>query len=139
MSDTISRDAAIRALVQAHEETGVKTAQAIRIIRELPAADARDLIDRDKLIDFIMESDPEWCIKPIRPIFDYIKEMPSTQPERKKGKWIDNNGLYQCSACKHIWSELWWVESCPMDRMNKLMRYCPSCGAKMNEKETEDE
>lgn len=39
-----------------------------------------DLIDRDKLIDFIMESDPEWCIKPIRPIFDYIKEMPSAQP-----------------------------------------------------------
>lgn len=39
MSDMISRDAAIRALVQAHEETGVKTAQAIRIIRELPAAE----------------------------------------------------------------------------------------------------
>lgn len=57
--------------------------------------------------------------------------------ERKKGTWIDNDGLYQCSACKHIWSELWWVESCPMDRMNKLMRYCPSCGADMR-KETED-
>ena len=40
MSDMISRDAAIRALVQAHEETGVKTAQAIRIIRELPTVDA---------------------------------------------------------------------------------------------------
>lgn len=39
-----------------------------------------DLIDRDKLIDFIMESDPEWCIKPIRPIFNYIKEMPSAHP-----------------------------------------------------------
>ena len=44
-----------------------------------------DPIDRDKLIDFIMESDPEWCIKPIRPIFDYIKEMPSAQPEQR---WI---------------------------------------------------
>ena len=39
MSDTISRDAAIRALIQAHEETGVKTAQAIRIIREQPDAE----------------------------------------------------------------------------------------------------
>ena len=44
-----------------------------------------DLIDRDKLIDFIMESDPEWCVNPIRPIFDYIKEMPSAQPEQR---WI---------------------------------------------------
>ena len=42
MSDMISRDAAIRAMVQAHEETGVKTAQAIRIIRELPTADVEE-------------------------------------------------------------------------------------------------
>ena len=48
------------------------------------------------------------------------------------GEWIDNKGLYQCSCCKHIWSELWWVESCPIDRMNKIMHYCPNCGAKMD-------
>lgn len=51
--------------------------------------------------------------------------------ERKKGKWIVNKGLYQCSCCKHIWSELWWVESCPMERMYKIMPFCPNCGADM--------
>lgn len=39
MSDMISRAEAIKALVTLHAETGVKTAQAIRIIRELPAAE----------------------------------------------------------------------------------------------------
>ena len=58
------------------------------------------------------------------------KEMPSAEPERKTGKWIDNNGLYQCSVCKHIWSELWWTETCPIDRMNKMMHYCPNCCSK---------
>ena len=53
------------------------------------------------------------------------------------GKWIDNKGLYQCSVCKHIWSELWWTETCPIDRMNKMMRYCPNCGARMDEAKSE--
>lgn len=56
-------------------------------------------------------------------------------PERKVGKWIDNNGLYQCSVCKHIWSELWWTSICPIDRMNKMMRFCPNCGARMKGEE----
>jgi len=53
------------------------------------------------------------------------------EPERKKGRWIVNNGLYQCSACKHIFSELWWVSACPIDRMNEIMCYCPKCGCRM--------
>ena len=36
-----------------------------------------DLIDRGILIDHIMESDPDWCVEPIRPIFDFINGMPS--------------------------------------------------------------
>lgn len=35
----IDQDATIRALVQLHEETGVKTAQSIRVVREMPEAD----------------------------------------------------------------------------------------------------
>ena len=34
--------------------------------------------------------------------------LPSAQPERKKGKWINDNGLYKCSSCKQLWAE-WWV------------------------------
>ena len=38
--ETIYRDDAIQALVNLHVETGVKTANAIRVLRELPAASA---------------------------------------------------------------------------------------------------
>lgn len=41
-----------------------------------------DMISRQAVIDFIIESDPEWCVNPIRPIFDYITSMPSVQPEQ---------------------------------------------------------
>lgn len=50
-----------------------------------------DLIDRDKLIDFIMESDPDWCVKPIRPIFDFIYGMPS----------VDAVKVIRCEQCMH--------------------------------------
>ena len=53
------------------------------------------------------------------------------KPERKKGKWMIDGGLYRCSACNHLWSELWWAESCPPDRMYSIMRFCPNCGAEM--------
>ena len=39
MAEYIDRDEAIRALVNLHVETGVKTANAIRILRELHAAE----------------------------------------------------------------------------------------------------
>ena len=71
-------------------------------------------------------------------IFSAFKQFRNDVPERNVGKWIVNRGLYQCSCCKHIWSELWWVESCPMERMYKIMPFCPNCGAVMR-KETEND
>ena len=96
-----------------------------------------DLISRQAAIDVILPYCPDddgTCSKSgddLRNLLDDIENLPSAQTERKEGKWIDNKGLYQCSVCKHIWSELWWVESCPIDRMNKIMHYCPNCGAEM--------
>ena len=58
--------------------------------------------------------------------------------EVKHGKWVNHKGLYQCSCCKHIWSELWWVESCPMERMYKIMPFYPNCGAKMDGEENDN-
>ena len=49
-----------------------------------------DLIDRDKLIDYIMESDPDWCVKPVRPIFDFISGMPP----------VDAVKIVRCKNCK---------------------------------------
>lgn len=49
----------------------------------------------------------------------------------KHGEWVDDGGVYRCSSCNHLWSELWWTNSCPIERMLKIMPYCPNCGAKM--------
>lgn len=95
-----------------------------------------DLIDRqDAIALFYKHPNIDWTTLDV---MNELKSLPSAQPEQKKGKWIDNKGLYQCSCCKHIWSELWWIESCPIDRMNKIMRFCPNCGAEMRERR-EDE
>ena len=42
--EMIYRDDAIKALVNLHVETGVKTANAIRVLRELPAVDLPDTV-----------------------------------------------------------------------------------------------
>lgn len=61
----------------------------------------------------------------------YLKEYFVHPVEPRTGKWMIDNGLYRCSACKHLWSELWWAETVPLEKMLKLMPYCPNCGAKM--------
>ena len=63
---------------------------------------------------------PNWCINTIR-------DLPSAQPERKTGKWIEHNphkfGLgivFECSECG---------EEIECEEYN----YCPNCGADMRE------
>lgn len=48
--------------------------------------------------------------------------LPSAQPERVRGRWIDKSGgIATCSKCGDRWG-VWSV-----------MKYCPSCGADMRE------
>ena len=48
------------------------------------------------------------------------------------GHWINDKGLYMCSACNRLWPELWWVEIVPLEKMIEIIPFCPSCGAKMD-------
>lgn len=48
------------------------------------------------------------------------------------GKWVNDKGLYKCSLCNELWLH-WWAIVVPPERMYKEMKYCPYCGAKMNE------
>lgn len=50
--------------------------------------------------------------------------------ERKVGKWINDKGLYKCSACNELWT-VGWACCIPIKQMYKEVRYCPHCGAKM--------
>lgn len=47
-----------------------------------------------------------------------IEELPSAQPERKKGRWIDMDDHVMCSCCG--------AAHYGVDR-----NYCPNCGADM--------
>ena len=58
---------------------------------------------------------------------EVIEELPSVQPERKKGKWMHDKDdvLYSgyCSCCG------WESVICETDVAD--MPYCPNCGADM--------
>lgn len=93
-----------------------------------------DLIDRQAAIDAIMcePTDahyPSWYA-------ERLEQLPSAQPERKKGKWIRHDEIknvyggicIECSECgekyvvQHILDE----------------KYCRNCGAKMEVGENAD-
>lgn len=61
-------------------------------------------------------------------IIGAIEELPSA--EQRRGKWINDKGLYRCSVCNNLWTG-WWAVIVPEERMCKEMKYCPNCGAKM--------
>ena len=47
-----------------------------------------------------------------------IEQLPSAQPELKKGKWIRNGWAITCSECGY-------------DMPYTVRNYCPNCGADM--------
>ena len=79
-----------------------------------------DLIRRQDAIDSpvkMVSEGLEWI-----PVY-YIKELPSAEPERKKGKWDDIGGVirYGCPFCHHS--------------QERKSNFCPNCGADMRGKE----
>lgn len=91
-----------------------------------------DLISRQKAIDLAKDlcvptKDGSIyrhrCIDP-----DAIRELPSAQPEPKRGKWIRNNDsdhAWKCSVCGCGYTDC---------RLN----YCYDCGAQMERSENDD-
>ena len=87
-----------------------------------------DLISRQAIIDahydYCNEHQeaefPVWSL-------ELMQNLPSAQPERKKGKWIhiraenDGNHFYECSECGHG----------DMHMPNIEVPYCWNCGARM--------
>jgi len=50
-------------------------------------------------------------------VFGNSEQLPSAQPERKKGEWSDGYRWQRCSLCKQTGKKSW--------------NYCPNCGADM--------
>ena len=62
-----------------------------------------------------------------------LKDMPTAEPERKRGYWAigmgdyENEVIYRCMECGHQFKWLY-------DSMNPpVFNYCQKCGAKMVE------
>ena len=87
-----------------------------------------DLISRQAAIDVL----EKWLYdgEDRRTIREAIIDIPSAQPERKKGMWNqiismpkDEYGRYYCSECGKEGNQVWYF--CP--------NFCPNCGADMRE------
>ena len=72
-----------------------------------------------------------WCTNTIR-------DLPSAEPERKKGKWIysdDDDPLYDsyfCSCC-HRYITVDAERKCDIGFIIDDFDFCPHCGAEMRE------
>ena len=88
----------------------------------------RDLIDRQMVIDMLATMQGR-CTSKVAliqnsKIWQQIKDMPSAQPERKKGKWINEDSIYEtvtCSVCHGVRRD---------NRINHI-NFCNCCGADM--------
>ena len=96
-------------------------------------SDFEKLINASDLIEWIMETYPDWCVGAVRSIVDHVESMRSAQPERKKGKWIltedDNYEDCTCSECGYQNGENWMIGS--------DIPFCAMCGAEMRKGEEE--
>ena len=129
MDDTIRRQTAIDSIMEEPSEARYPVFYAEKL-KQLPPAQS--------------EPDSEWRKKHYEAAYaqgfvDGCKsyERYERQLERKRGKWINDRGLYRCSCCNQLWAE-WWTAAKPIERMNKEMPYCPMCGS-YNGEESEDE
>ena len=74
---------------------------------------------------------------------EWMKTLPSAQPEQKVGKWIkmsDADGVYYCcSECGEDLYREWSFDRnydlFPRKKTIDKTKYCPNCGAKMEEQD----
>ena len=86
-----------------------------------------DLIDRQAAIDAVTPFDDEYRIR------DAIENLPSAQPERKRGHWVGIDDepceVYECDVCGAVYDTVGNTWDLP--------NYCPYCGTDMREVDDE--
>lgn len=58
---------------------------------------------------------------------EIIHKMPTIEPERRAGKWICSDDMYETAVC----SVCGWDSYEPWRSIHDLFDFCPKCGAKM--------
>lgn len=98
-----------------------------------------DLIDRQEAIEALKKQMSDWNDLyniPVRRSIVILEQLPSAQPERKKGKWIPqdynirNGSISTCVYYYPVCSECGKSGS-------EDYSYCPHCGADMGGKQNE--
>ena len=77
----------------------------------------------EEATDAVIKAIADTCMASIIVMKLRIENLPSVQPERKMGQWVDDGfvGQYRCSECDYN----------SVDEFN----YCPDCGADMRGKQ----
>ena len=95
-----------------------------------------DAVSRQAAID-AMNGLPKWpdavsgvCLDYADVIAVLSEHLPSAQPERKTGRWLEREDYegsyyYDCSVCGNSWTT---IDGTPQENG---MNYCPNCGAEM--------
>ena len=91
---------------------------------DVPDVNVGDIISRQAAIEV---ADAIWATtgdKNVAKVWDMLRNLPSAQPEQKKGKWIEEIGMLMCSECGEAWGT---------EQFDEVMsfNFCPNCGAKM--------
>ena len=140
MSDLISRQDALDALMKFYVSNGIETIHwtGIKAMLEsyVPSADtcenASEITRKSNATDLISRQDALNCIKKLYAghtacnmfqaldaVAEYIEELPSAE---RKGKWIYQTqyNRIQCSVCETVYRNTFAPKN-----------FCPNCGARM--------
>lgn len=159
--DTISRQAAIDTLMSEPPEMNYGFYYAEKI-KKLPSAQptqtntpnalkALDCVSRQSAIDALGAICDRECVYSkaqrstmcdacrLGSAFDVIEELPSAQPEQKKGKWIGTTKHYKDDQQEFYYLEVTCSECGVMQKIGwRDAKYCPNCGAELEEGEQDE-
>ena len=64
-----------------------------------------------------------------------VEDAPTIEPERKTGKWICSDDLYETAVC----SCCGWDTTEPWQHIKSWFEFCPHCGADMRGKHNDND
>lgn len=85
--------------------------------QDVPDTNVGDMISRQAAIDAINEALKHVFVEPLGE--EIVAKVPSSQPEPKKGKWIEvkHTFFHKCSECN-------WLND-----IDSGFNFCPNCGS----------
>ena len=89
---------------------------------------ATDCISRQAAIDAADRADyTGLTVEDVKKVTDEVvkelKQLPSIQPQKKKGRWFWTDGMYACDQCHEV--------------LDEKSPFCPMCGADMRGEQNE--